>query len=188
MSKQPMNVPNKPKIYHIVHLDRLASIVKKRTLWCDKEIVKHNFGGTSVGMNCIKQRRLTELKLTSHPDLFVGDCVPFYFCSRSIMLYLIHRANHVDLGYKGGQDNIVHLEADFYESINWAQQNNKKWAFTLSNAGSHIFEDRCDVSSLNEINWDAVNSNNWVSCKEDKQAEFLMEYHFPWGINQSHWN
>ncbi|MFK5892280.1 MAG: DUF4433 domain-containing protein [Pseudomonadota bacterium] len=177
-----MNVPDKPKNHHIIHLDRLISIVHKATLWCDKVVVNQGFDGTSVGMSKIKQRRLTELKLSSHPGLFVGDCVPFYFCPRSIMLYLIYKANHEDLGYKDGQDNIVHLEADLYETINWAQQHNKKWAFTLSNAGSRIFEDRCDITQLNEIDWGAVNSSDWVNCQEGKQAEFLLEYHFPWGL------
>jgi len=177
-----MNVPEKPKIYHIIHLDRLESIVQKATLWCDKAVVNQDFAGTSVGMSKIKQRRLTELKLNSHPDLFVGDCVPFYFCPRSIMLYLISKANHEDLDYKGGQDNIIHLEADLYDSIEWAQQNNKKWAFTLSNAGSRFFDDYCDKNRLSEINWNAVNTINWVNCKEGKQAEFLMEYHFTWSL------
>ncbi|MBN1437860.1 MAG: DUF4433 domain-containing protein [Anaerolineales bacterium] len=30
-------------------------------------------------MSGVKRRRLEELRLSSHPDLFVGDCVPFYF-------------------------------------------------------------------------------------------------------------
>ncbi|MBL4660799.1 MAG: DUF4433 domain-containing protein [Alcanivoracaceae bacterium] len=170
-----MNLPEKPKIYHIVHIDRLSSIASKNTLWCDKEVVNYSLDGTSVGMNNIKQRRLTELKLGSHPDLFVGDCVPFYFCPRSIMLYLIYQANHADLTFRGGQDPIIHLEADLYESIEWAQQNNKRWAFTLSNAGSRYFEDRSDVSQLEELNWNAINCDNWVNCKDGKQAEFLME-------------
>ena len=54
------------------------------------------------------------------PGLNVGDCVPFYFCPRSVMLYLIHRANHPELDYRGGQGPIVHLEADLHEAANWA--------------------------------------------------------------------
>lgn len=58
-------------------------------------------------MSSIKQRRLT-LSLNSDPDLHVGDCVPFYFCPRSVMLFLIHRRNQ-ELAYQGGQEPIVHL-------------------------------------------------------------------------------
>lgn len=177
-----MTVPAQPKIYHIVHVDRLPSIVADGHLWCDEAIMRRAPNGTTIGMNGIKQRRLNELTLTSHPGLYVGQCVPFYFCPRSIMLYLIHQANHVALSYRGGQEPIVHLECDLHAAVAWAGQNNRRWAFTLSNAGSFFFEDRCDLSQLNEIDWDAVQARNWVSCKEGKQAEFLMEHSFPWHL------
>jgi len=171
----------------IVHVDRLPSIIADGCLWCDAEIVKRSLPGTIIGMNRIKQRRLM-LRLTSHPHLHVGDCVPFYFCPRSIMLYLIYQGNHPELTYTGGQGPIVHLEADLHRAVAWAEQNFARWAFTLSNAGAFYFEDRCDVENLNEINWDAVRNNLWggpgihPSIKEGKQAEFLMEHHFPWSL------
>lgn len=177
-----MTVPAQPKIYHIVHVDRLPSIIADGCLWCDAEILRRSPPGTTIGMNSIKQRRLNELTLTSHPDLHVGDCVPFYFCPRSIMLYLIYQGNHPELTYHGGQGSIVHLEADLRASIAWAGQNQQRWAFTLSNAGARYFEDRSDLSKLNEIDWDAVRATNWRDCKEGKQAEFLMEYSFPWHL------
>lgn len=77
-------------------------------LLCDAKIIAQNAIGTTIGMNTIKQRRLTELTLSSYPDLFVGQCVPFYFCPRSIMLYVIHRADSEELAYKGGQEPIIH--------------------------------------------------------------------------------
>ena len=156
-----MNIPVKPKIYHIVHIDRLPPIIQDGFLWCDAEIIGRASQGTTIGMNSIKQRRLNELKLSSYPDLHVGDCVPFYFCPRSIMLYLIYQKNHPELNYRGGQEAIVHLEADLRASVTWAQQNKKRWVFTLSNAGAYYFEDRCNLAQLNEIDWDAVQSNNW---------------------------
>lgn len=55
--------------------------------------------------------------LNSHPGLYVGQCVPFYFCPRSVMLYVIYCANHDELSYRGGQGPILHLEADLYETV-----------------------------------------------------------------------
>jgi hypothetical protein len=112
-----MSIPAEPKIYHIVHVDRLPSIVSDGRLWCDAEVVRRSPPGTTIGMSAIKQRRLYELTLASHARLHVGDCVPFYFCPRSIMLYLIHRANHPDLTYRGGQRPIIHLEADLEQTV-----------------------------------------------------------------------
>jgi len=183
-----MPIPAEPKIYHIVHVDKLPSIIADGVLWCDAGMARRPASGTGIGMTKIKQRRLTDLTLTSYPDLHVGDCVPFYFCPRSIMLYLIHQANHPELAYRDGQGPIVHLEADLRQVITWAEQNNRRWAFTLSNAGAYYFEDRCDIAQLNEIDWDAVQTNGWGyrgaarSVKEGKQAEFLLEGQFPWEL------
>lgn len=177
-----MTVPAHPKIYHIVHADRLQSIINDGRLWCDAEITRRAPAGTTIGMNGIKQRRLNELTLTSHPALHVGDCVPFYFCPRSIMLYLISQCNHPDLDYRDGQVPIIHLEADLRETVAWAEAHDKRWAFTLSNAGAYYFEDRCDLAHLDDINWNAVQADRWQQCKEGKQAEFLIEQQFPWEL------
>lgn len=180
-------IPMNPKIYHIVHLDRLASIISQGCLWSDSAVQGKDLGGTMIGMSHIKQRRMTN-SVSSHPGLSVGQCVPFYFCPRSIMLYIISQQSHEDISYRGGQAPIIHLQADLQAVINWAQQNNKRWAFTLSNAGASYFEDRNDLSRLNEINWNAVQANRWSgsgvcpSIKEGKQAEFLLEEQFPWAL------
>ena len=179
-----MNAPSRPKIYHIVHVDRLKSIAADKYLWCDAEINQRDTTGTIIGMSSIKRRRLEELYLDSHPGLYVGACVPFYFCPRSVMLYILSKGNHPELDYCDGLEPIVHLVADFYDSVSWANKNQKRWAFTLSNAGSYYFEDRCDLAAIDEIDWNAVQSNQWTapSLKEGKQAEFLMEYCFPWSL------
>jgi hypothetical protein len=171
-------IPDEPKIYHIVHVDRLASIIAGG-LWCDAEVVRRTPPGTTIGMNAIKERRLTELTLASHPGLYVGECVPFYFCPRSIMLFLIYQGNHPDLEYRGGQGPIIHLESDLRQTVDWAEAQDQRWAFTLGNAGSRYFEDRSELEHLGEIDWHAVNARNWSGCKEGKQAEFLIEGQFP---------
>jgi hypothetical protein len=97
-------------------------------------------------------------------------------------------ANHAELTYRGGQGPIVHLEADLSHAVAWADQNQHRWAFTLSNAGSSYFEDRCDLVQLDEIDWSAVQTRRWAgngvsrSVKEGKQAEFLVEQSFPWEL------
>lgn len=174
-------VPVQPKIYHICHVDRLASIVSSGRLLSDAAILQQPLPGTVIGMNNIKQRRLNDLRLTSHPQLYVGQCVPFYFCPRSVMLYLIHRQNP-ELVYRGGQEPIIHLEADLHATVGWANAQRRRWAFTLSNAGAYYFEDRADLTHLGEIQWGAVHARQWSACKEGKQAEFLVEQSFPWHL------
>lgn len=172
---------DKIRIYHIVHMDRLTSIMDDGFLWSDAEIREKACSGTTIGMQNIKNRRLS-LPLRSHPELMVGSCVPFYFCPRSVMLYVLHRGEHSELAYRGGQEPIVHLVADVRESADWAERNRLRWAFTLTNAGSRYFEDRSSLSELNQINWSAVNAKQWndSEIKGAKQAEFLVEQRFPW--------
>lgn len=177
-----MTVPQRPKIYHIVHVDRLPSILAEGCLWSDAAVAAQPRPGTTIGMSGIKARRLNELSLHSHPGLYVGQCVPFYFCPRSVMLYMINKSNHPELSYSGGQEPIVHLEADLYDTVTWAEHHGRRWAFTLSNAGSRYFEDRSSLAQLQELDWPSIRTTAWQSCKEAKQAEFLLEASFPWEL------
>lgn len=83
-----MPAPAQPKIYHIVHVDKLASIAADGCLWSDVQLDNRNAPGTVIGMNHIKERRKAKA-LPSYADLRVGECVPFYFCPRSVMLYMM---------------------------------------------------------------------------------------------------
>ena len=71
-----MPIPKSPKIYHIVHLDRLPAIVDEGFLWSDAHVADLNLPGTSIGYRAIKQRRLSN-PLSSIPGLNVGCCEPF---------------------------------------------------------------------------------------------------------------
>lgn len=175
-----MPVPENPKIYHIVHGDRLAAIAAGAGLFSDAHMRAQPLVGTTIGMEHIKERRLAA-SLMSHPTLHVGQCVPFYFCPRSVMLYTINKRS-ADVAFKGGQRPIVHLVADLRRTVAWAQTQGMRWAFSLSNAGSSYFEDRCSLDDLGEIDWDAVDARDWRECRERKQAEFLLEHHFPWEL------
>jgi hypothetical protein len=86
-----MSVPDRPKIYHIVHVDNLASIVADGCLWPDAVMVKRQ-GGAVIGNNEIKADRL-RLPVDCHAGTCVGDYVPFYLCPRSVMLYVISKRN-----------------------------------------------------------------------------------------------
>lgn len=176
-----MTVPENPRIYHIVHVDRLPSIVSDGGLWSDEEVRRRGSPGTAIGMGQVKDRRLRR-EIASHPGLRVGSCVPFNFCPRSVMLYVIHRANHQHLAYRDGQAPVVHLEADLRDTVAWAERHGFRWAFTLSNAGAGYSEDRRRLDRLHEVDWEAVESDSWQPQKEAKQAEFLVESRFSWRL------
>lgn len=181
-----MTVPERPKIYHIIHVDRLGSVLERGGLLSDAQVRDTGTVGTNIGMAHIKERRL-HTPLSSRPGLNVGDCVPFYFCPKSVMLFLVHLGDHPDLSYNGGQGPILHLQADLRQVVAWAEQNNKRWAFTSTNAGSQSFDDWCDLANLDRIDWSAVQARVWQepAVKKGKQAEFLLEDFLPWNLVES---
>jgi hypothetical protein len=177
-------VPAKPKIYHITHVDNLAAIVREGVLLSDATMLERDGPSVTIGMSAIKKRRVEDLTVSCHPGTKVGDYVPFYFCPRSVMLYLIYRANHEDLSYRGGQGPIVHLEADLHEVVAWADGQDRRWAFSLSNAGAYYVQIRDRLDQLDQVNWTAVFETNFrpPDIMEGKQAEFLLHESFPWNL------
>lgn len=178
-----MPAPARPKIYHITHVDNLANLAATGALQSDARMIASGGPATTIGMTSIKERRLA-LPVRCHPGDSVGEYVPFYFCSRSVMLYLLYRGNHAEVTYRGGQEPIVHLEADLRDAVKWAEGEGRRWAFTLSNAGAYYAEFRSSLDAIDEINWDSVGSNQWSASeiREGKQAEFLMKDAFPWSL------
>lgn len=175
--------PQNPKIYHITHLENLGRMVDG-VLWSDAERLRQNLECQVVGMGEIKRRRLEELEVGCNPGTKVGEYVPFYFCFRSIMLYLLYRSNHPDLTYRGGQRPILHLEADLRASAAWANANGRRWAFSNGNAGTRYTPFYCDLGELDALNWQAIAATNWRDpmVSERKHSEFLIETSVPWGL------
>ncbi len=172
-----------PPIFHITHVENLPSIIEDGGLLSDAVMIERGGPATSIGMSVIKERRL-RLPVKIHPGDSVGQYVPFYFCPRSIMLYLLYMGNHPELTYRGGQGPIVHLQADAERSVEWAEAEGLRWAFSLSNAGAAYAEFRCNLAALNEVNWDAVAATDFRDpiVKDGKQAEFLVLERYPWGL------
>lgn len=173
--------PVQPKIYHITHVGNLESIIGDGGILCDVAMAARGGPVKSIGMSEIKKGRLA-LPVKCHPGDRVGDYVPFYFCPRSVMLYVIHMANHPGLSYRGGQGPIVHLESDLHDVVAWASASNRRWAFSLSNAGGAYAQFRASLAYLHEVDWAAVAALDWqaASIKEGKQAEFLVRELFSW--------
>ncbi len=173
-----------PKIYHITHVANLAAIVAEGALLSDAEMIRRGGPIQGIGLSEIKRRRIEEIEVRCHPGTKVGDYVPFYFCPRSIMLYVIHCANRPKLIYRGGQDPIVHLEADLHKVIQWADGAGVLWAFSLSNAGAYHVEFRTGANHLGDLDWDAIAATDFRApdVKEGKQAEFLVHERFPWNL------
>ena len=176
--------PTDQKIWHITHCKNLPSILQCDALWSDAKRLEMDLDCSLVGINKIKERRLKQIEVTCHPGTMVGEYVPFYFCPRSVMLYILHMGNSPDLAYRGGQGPMVHLQADLAQVIEWANQSGIPWAFSDRNAGAYIASFSANEDELANLDWPAIKNPNFrdPSVKEGKQAEFLMFDTFPWGL------
>ena len=175
-------VPANPQIYHITHVRNLPGIIESDGLISDAmRLAGDARCNQLVGISDIKQDRLAK-EVKCHPGTCVGDYVPFNFCPRSVMLYILHMGNRPGLTYKGGQRPIVHLQADMFEVVRWADSNHVLWAFTDRNARDERARYSRAIPDLSQVNWAAVESHDFRDAKEEKQAEFLVKDRFPWSL------
>ena len=176
-----MTAPIPIKIYHITHFDNLARIIEADRIYSDAEMIRSSREHAKIGMEKLKTDRF-ERPVPCHPGTMVSEYVPIYFCPRSPMLYIAYRQNHGEVTYRGGQEAIIHLEADFHRMTAAAERNNVPWAVSLSNAAARYAEFRTGSRALEELDWECINATQWRAphVKERKQAECLFHNHFPW--------
>lgn len=176
--------PSQPKLYHITHVNNLPGIIASGGLLSDASMIARGGPAQAIGLSEIKRRRVEELEVPCHPGTHVGDYVPFYFCPRSVMLFVIHRRNHPELTFRGGQEPITHLEIDLRTVVAWAEANRVRWAFSLSNAGARYAEFRSSLDELDQLDWEAILAMDFRSrdVKEAKQAEFLLHGSCPFEL------
>jgi hypothetical protein len=159
-------------IFHITHVDNLVGIVREGGLWCDKQRIARGLTNTNIGYQHIKARRLDKPVKTSAGGT-LGDHVPFNFCPRSVMLFVVYKG-HEDFG--GGQTEIVHLVS----SVSAAVAIGGRWAFTDRHAALDHSLHYDDLAYITELPWPAIGARYWSEVREEKEAEFLFHEFFPW--------
>lgn len=162
-------------IYHITHINNLQSIIEDDFLLCDKEMHAKITPHTNIGHNHIKERRSKHPVMVSKKG-FLCDYVPFNFCNRSVMLYVLHRGHE---GYSGGQDPIVHLVS----SIREMQTTGQAYFWTDRHAAlGYAYQSDSLVEIDSKIDWAVMPLKHWSEneTKEKRQAEFLVHSRVPW--------
>ncbi len=171
-------------IFHITHIENLPHILSTGGLCSDVFLAQQDRANINIAHEHIKERRrLTPV--AAGPGGFVAEYVPFYFCSRSPMLFSIHRGNVA--GYEGGQKFVIHLCAKLAHVI----RHTSNWCFSDGHTDIPAF---CnfydDINSLSQLDWDAIKTDGWgypyftddFDLKRRKQAEFLVHNVFPWNL------
>jgi hypothetical protein len=161
------------KVSHITHIDNLVSILAQDCLWSDAKRIELGFVNQNIGYTHIKERRLLR-PVSVAAGGTIGQYVPFNFCPRSVMLFVIHRG-HAD--FQDGQNRVLHLISDT-DSIRLTNEN---CFFTDIHADLDYAEQIDDFARIDELDLDRIiNERYWQDFKEEKQAEFLAFESVQW--------
>ncbi|GIF77340.1 type II toxin-antitoxin system toxin DNA ADP-ribosyl transferase DarT [Asanoa siamensis] len=174
--------PRDQWIYHFTHMDNLQRIFSTGRLLCDVA-ARDGQTRTEVGDPAIKQSRRLRPVLAG-PGGLVGDYVPFYFASRSPMMYRIacdHRDSKPDC-YAGGDRPLVYLVT----TIGAVVDAGLAWVGTDGNAATATSEFTADLGSLSTmVDWPLMMAERWSNAQDDmdrqrrRQAEFLVHDALP---------
>jgi hypothetical protein len=175
MAESGAQMPLRPEerlIYHITDVENLPGIMAEGGLLSDAVMSERD--PTIIGDDRIKRRRLTQIRVTSSSNRFVGEFVPFYFCPRSPMLYSINLGN---TGRPSGcQSSIVHLVS----RVSFAIDLGAVWAVSDGNAAAFHTTFDSTLEAIEALDWKAIEATYWAENRHQKQAEFLVADFFPW--------
>lgn len=169
-----------PAIYHITHVDNLAGIVAAGRLWSDVKCAANAVPHTNIGYRHIKERRMRR-NVTVAARGVLGDYVPFNFCPRSVMLYVVSQG-HRD--YNDGQRRVVHLVS----SVDAMVATGRPWFFTDRHAELGYAAQYDSLASLPAVDWAVMPLQYWAGSddvRERRQAEFLVHDWCPWQAIQA---
>lgn len=159
-----------PSIFHFTDIDNLGAILDAGALRCHRDAAT----AVDVGNQSIKDNR-RRIEVECGPGGKVCDYVPFYFATRSPMLYSIICGN-VD-GVSSDQSRLLY----FVSSTEAAYDAELDCVFTDGNAAVSITEfDHNPASLATLVDWEVMKLTIWRNTDEDpdrrrrRMAEFLI--------------
>lgn len=167
MSHQPEHV----LIYHITDVANLPGILAEGGLHSDVAMAQCN--PTVIGYTHIKERRMKQIRVACCEGRFVGEFVPFYYCPRSPMLFVINKGKTGLLA--GCQRTIVHLVSTVAVGIGLE----RAFAISDGNAGAAYPSFFANVKALAGLDWTAIRATDWRGKTSQKMAEFLVADFMP---------
>lgn len=160
-------------LYHITDINNLESILQHGGLLAVNVVNQKGVEYENIAHNNIQDRRSIKIvPLPPHGNLH--DYVPFYFASKSPMLYAIYKGQ-VE-GYDKGQDQIIYLitRTDIIHNAVL------DYVFTDGHAVMGFTDYFKNLEDLDKIDWEVMDTRFWFDTEEDpdrkrrRQAEFLV--------------
>ena len=161
-------------LYHITHIDNLATIFNSGGLLAQAIVQQNEHSYMDVANQNIQGRR-SKTKIPLGPQGNLHDYVPFYFAARSPMLYSVCHQGGIE------QEKMIYFMSNT-ETIN---KLDLPFVFTDAHAIMWLTNFFETLDDLDKIDWDVMNATIWtddaehLNRKSKRQAEFLVYQKVP---------
>ncbi len=168
-------------IYHFTHLENLASILEAGELNSPNILRQSGIPYVNIAYSNVQRRRARK-SVPCGPGGVIHDYVPFYFATRSPMLYAISRGNVQS--YDEGQQPLIYLVS----TAQAVREAGLPFVFTNGHSIIEYTDFYEDLSYLDQIDWSLMRLRFWAKSDEDsdrvrrRQAEFLVYKSCPWEL------
>ncbi|MBU3019029.1 DUF4433 domain-containing protein [Paraglaciecola agarilytica] len=163
-------------IYHFTHIDNLARLLGTGMLLCKNEMTAQNYEYRSSAFETVQAHREGFPVPVSRRGT-IHDYVPFYFNSRSPMLFTIKCGNVNDI--------IMQDLVFFKTSAQTVVASGSDFAFTDGHGIMALSDYYDDLADLEEVPWNVINARYWndfLDGKRLRQSEFLVYKCFNWSL------
>lgn len=167
-------------IYHFTHAKNLSSILSTGYVYCKSQLPDSD-EIVNVSHQSVQEKRRNK-QVRCHPGGILHDYVPFYFATRSPMMYVISRGG-VE-GYDSNTKPVIYLVS----SIERVQELDLSFAFSDGHPIMALSQFYNDIADLKKVDWEVMEARMWRATEEDpdpdksrrRQAEFLVHRELPW--------
>ena len=167
-------------IYHITHLDNLASMIAPGKLVSISALRNSRSDFATIAYESIQDQRSSKA-VPCGPGGVIHDYVPFYFAPRSPMLCAIAYGKVESCP---NQEDVVHLVS----TAEVVRDAGLGFAFTDGHAIMAWTEFYDDLVNLDKVDWPLMEAKYWRDTLDDmdrkrrRQAEFLVHGSMPWEL------
>ena len=176
-----MKVPDRVRLFRLVHIDNLPVLLKRGTLHAPHTVPDDGLPYKTIHDVSIQERRHLKA-IPCGAGGVVHDYLPFYLGPLSPMLYKLSKGGVT--GYSEGQESLIYL-------VYWASDVARvglDFVFSDGHGIAAFTQWFDDLADLDQLDWPLIMAREWSDTLEDndrkrrKQAEFLVHGGLPWSM------
>jgi hypothetical protein len=177
----PAAVPQPTRIYRMVHVDSLKTILARGALHAPTCTPIDGLPYRTIHNTDVQASRRVK-GVPCGPCGSVHDYVPFYFGPLSVMLLNLKTGRVA--GYSEGQEPLVYLVS----TAQVVAAAGCRYVFTDGHGLAGFTQWFDDLARLDAVDWNLVAERYWADNPDDndrkrrKQAEFLVWQSLDWGL------